>query len=40
MFSWPNDLILKFHIFHLINAISFRHLKLDIALAIPALNDE
>ena len=38
MLCWSNNLILN--IFFFINSNIFRHLKLEIALAIPASNDE
>ena len=38
MLSWSNNLILDMYFF--INSNIFRHLKLEIALAIPASNDE
>ena len=38
MLSWSNNLILDMSFF--INSNIFRHLKLEIALAIPASNDE
>ena len=38
MLSWSNNLVLDMYFF--INSTIFRHLKLEIALAIPALNDE
>ena len=38
MLSWSNNLILAMYFFF--NNNFFRHLKLEIALAIPALNDE
>ena len=37
MLSWSNNLILDMYFF--INSNIFRHLKLEIALAIPASND-
>ena len=39
MLSWSNNLILDMSIFFINNNI-LRHLKLEIALAIPASNDE
>ena len=38
MLSWSNNVILAMVFF--INSNIFRHLKLEIALAIPASNDE
>ena len=38
MLSWSKKLILDMYFF--INSNIFRHLKLEIALAIPASNDE